>query len=44
MQAMKVREYGLWTSYTYTKENDETLAIALIGVGRGLREQMIGMI
>jgi hypothetical protein len=24
---------GGWASYTYTKENDETFAIALSGVG-----------
>jgi hypothetical protein len=24
MKEIKVKEYGCWTSYTYTKQNDET--------------------
>jgi hypothetical protein len=27
MEAMKVREYGLWASYKYIKYNDETSCI-----------------
>jgi hypothetical protein len=28
MKEMKVREYGQWSSYTYTKQNKETSCIS----------------
>jgi hypothetical protein len=36
--------YGRWTSYTYMKQNKETPAITLSGVGRGRGRETMGMV
>jgi hypothetical protein len=43
MKEMKEREYGGWTSRTYMRQNKKPLAVALSGVGRGLRRRDHGI-